>query len=185
MVIKSHALRLPHPGLRQPPDGRPSDCSISRRERLATRVRTTPRLSFRAVIRAKDEAAIFIDGPNNTAGSNTIGGNFVGTDPSGTRDLGSRIGVLVGESGNTVGGTLPGARNIISGNDDGLSISGGESNNKVTGNYIGRTRSGTGDLGNTNLGVSITGGSDNQVGGASRAEANTVAFNGDTANEAG
>jgi CSLREA domain-containing protein len=131
-------------------------------------------------------AALFVDGPNNTASNNTIEGNFVGTDPSGTRDLGSRWGVLIGESGNTVGGTSPGARNIISGNDEGLSIVGSATNNKVMGNYIGTTRSGTGDLGNSNLGVSITaGGFDNEIGGASRAEANTIAFNGDTANEGG
>jgi parallel beta-helix repeat protein len=57
----------------------------------------------------------------------------------------------------------------------------GSTGNNVQGNYIGTTKDGTGDLGNSDWGVIIgSGASDNQVGGASRAAANIIAFNGET-----
>jgi trimeric autotransporter adhesin len=115
---------------------------------------------------------------------NKIEGNFVGIAPRGTQALGSANSIVIGDgsNNNTVGGTSPRARNIISGNDFGVIISGsGSTGNNVQGNYIGTTKDGTGDLGNSAWGVIIgSGASDNQVGGASRAAANIIAFNGET-----
>src|SRR5262245_34612478 len=55
-----------------------------------------------------------------TAGGNTIRGNFLGTDQTGSLDRGNGIvGVGLLSSNNTVGGTAPADRNIISGNDFG------------------------------------------------------------------
>ena len=111
---------------------------------------------------------------------NRIEGNFIGNDPSGTVDVGNRLsGVAVFGSGNTVGGTSPFQRNVISGNGGfGVGISNFQApgNNKVEGNLIGTKKNGTSALGNSASGVDIRS-SGNLVGGATLASANTVAFN--------
>ena len=115
---------------------------------------------------------------------NRIVGNFMGTDPSGTIDLGngsSGVFIFGGDSSsNTIGGSRPAARNLISGNQGGgVGIAAGAADNAVMGNLIGTRANGTGALGNTDNGVSIDGGaSDNLVGGTLPETANTIAFNG-------
>ena len=143
------------------------------------------------VIRGLSVTRFFSALPVLGTSDNTIEGNFIGTDPSGTQALGNPNSVFIGEgsTGNLIGGDTPGARNIISGNDFGVNISdtaGGAqtTDNKVQGNYIGTTRSGTGDLGNGDFGV-IVSGSDNLVGGSSRTRANIIAFNGGSFNRDG
>jgi CSLREA domain-containing protein len=124
------------------------------------------------------------------ADHNTIEGNFIGTNPGGTRkDLGNGWGLFLQRhfsdstnkpSGNTIGGTSPEARNIISGNSTGVEITSGGGNeaNKVQGNYIGTTKSGTGDLGNSSGGVSVSFQGANNIIGGDGAARNTIAFNG-------
>lgn len=76
-----------------------------------------------------------------------IQGNYIGTDVSGTRGLGSRVGVLIfSAEGALIGGTEPGAGNLISGNIQGLSVSG--NNHVIQGNFIGTNFSGTAALPN-------------------------------------
>jgi CSLREA domain-containing protein len=129
-----------------------------------------------------------------TADNNKIEGNFVGITPSGG-DAGNGDGILIsgssamppdGAVSNTVGGATPQARNVISGNDSiGVAIGGkGTTGNKVMGNYIGTTKSGTGDLGNSSRGAIIydsasdtTIGDDDPTDGLTNA-ANIIAFNG-------
>jgi hypothetical protein len=128
-----------------------------------------------------------------SADNNTIEGNFIGLTPGGT-DMGNGMGVGIraGASDNTVGGTSPGTRNIISGNGPGgfvgnfgVAIGGtGTTGNKVLGNYIGTTKSGTGNLGNSGRGVDVydnassnTIGDDDPGDGLTNA-ANIIAFNG-------
>jgi hypothetical protein len=110
---------------------------------------------------------------------NTVEGNFVGTNPAGDAALGNAlIGVSIssGVPGNTVGGTEPAQRNLISGNEgDGIVVAGPD--NKVQGNLVGTTASGTGDLGNSGDGVHVSN-SDNTVGDTEPGAANTIAFNG-------
>lgn len=87
-----------------------------------------------------------------------VEGNFVGTNPAGDADLGNGItGVSVGSSGNLIGGTSTGAKNVISGNNDnGVVINGLDaSNNRIEGNRIGTNANGTSALGNGE-GVNIT-----------------------------
>jgi len=116
------------------------------------------------------------------ATDNRIEGNFIGTDPTGT--LGSPIkglGVSVeGSNRNTVGGTTPGARNLISGNDEGIEFNSGAQGNGALGNLIGTTASGTAPLGNDDWGVAMfsPSTSNNKIGAGTAAGANTVAFNG-------
>src|SRR5436190_3360255 len=52
---------------------------------------------------------------NPDADGNTVAGNYIGTDPAGNHALANGRGVLVdeGASNNVVGGTTPGAQNVI------------------------------------------------------------------------
>ncbi|HEY1381893.1 MAG TPA: LamG-like jellyroll fold domain-containing protein, partial [Gemmataceae bacterium] len=77
------------------------------------------------VINRFDGAGILVQ----TGGGNVIAGNYVGTDAAGAAALGNGAQgvVLNGASGNTVGGTDPGARNVISGNAQGVTVNGGAS----------------------------------------------------------
>jgi hypothetical protein len=77
--------------------------------------------------------------------NNTVQGNFIGTDATGMNPLPNAVaGVTIdtGSSANLIGGTVAGARNVISGNllsyDCGVFLAGsGTSGNVVEGNYIG------------------------------------------------
>ncbi len=112
------------------------------------------------------------------ANGNLVQGNFIGTDVNGTAVLGNfGAGVEVSASNNTVGGTTPTARNLISGNgENGVSVSfpGG---NLIQGNFIGTDVSGAGDAGNFNHGILVTS-SENSIGGIVAAAGNVIAFNG-------
>ena len=128
-----------------------------------------------------NDLGVLITGETDDS-DNKVLGNFLGTDATGTRDLGNEVaGLLVGGGafGNTVGGTQPGAANVISGNDgEGVLVS--RDNNELLGNLIGTEKDGTTPLGNSGSGVSISasGSDDNTVGGAKPEAANTIAFNG-------
>jgi hypothetical protein len=104
-------------------------------------------------------------------------GNFIGTDKHGTAPLGNSFnGVVIGGSGNTVGGTSAAARNVISANDrEGLQIAGATATeNRVQGNFIGTDVNGTADLGNRGQGVIVNAGPDNNLIGGTQAGARNV-----------
>ena len=98
------------------------------------------------------------------------------------------LGIGVIGSSDTIGGTAPAARDVISGNDIGMAIAslsiGGPSlltalaGSTVQGDLIGTNATGTGNLGNGVIGVALAG-SGNIVGGTSPGQANTIAFNGE------
>jgi uncharacterized repeat protein (TIGR01451 family) len=70
---------------------------------------------------------------------NLIQGNFIGTDPTGTLNFGngSSYGVaFLGSSNNTVGGTTPGARNVIANALDGVYVDTLSSGNSILSNSI-------------------------------------------------
>jgi photosystem II stability/assembly factor-like uncharacterized protein len=121
----------------------------------------------------------------NSGTGNLIQGNLIGTNAAGTAALGNTSGgILCGSSNNTIGGTVAGARNIISGNGGhGVRIrnTGGPtpppSGNQVIGNYIGTDVTGAIDLGNAQDGVHIIGGSSNTIGGTSIAARNVISGN--------
>ena len=112
---------------------------------------------------------------------NTVSGNYLGTDASGSADLGNKTGVGIGDGaqGNVVGGDSPGERNVISGNNQhGVYIYNGSDWNTVSGNYIGTDATGTQDLGNTETGVAIAyGPQNNTVGGDTEGERNIISGN--------
>ena len=110
----------------------------------------------------------------------TVQGNYIGTDVTGSRALGTtNIGILIGSNNNLVGGVVPGARNVISGNINGVQL--GFSSvvgNVIQGNFIGLNAAGTAPLGNTGQGVFITGAVNNIIGGTQTGAGNKIAFNG-------
>jgi len=116
---------------------------------------------------------------------NLIEGNFIGTDAGGTgvfANPGSGILITVGAD-NTIGGTSPGSRNIISGRDSGVAMGGFSSStassNSVLGNYIGTDKTGTIALGNTLDGIGIGDGAPgNTVGGTAPGAGNLISGNG-------
>ena len=119
---------------------------------------------------------IEIGGPGAGATGTLIQGNFIGTDHTGATGFG------IGNSGIhdngvdsiTIGGTISGARNIISGsNGDGLALSG--SSVVVQGNFIGTDVTGTIAVGN-NQGVSL-GGNNGLIGGTTAAARNVISGN--------
>jgi len=116
---------------------------------------------------------------------NVVKGNYIGTDPSGTSPLSNgQWGVFItsGAQDNTIGGSSPGDRNVISGNlQEGVFISGsGTTGNVVRGNYIGTNASGTAGLPNGAQGVAIgVGAQDNTIGGTGAGEGNLIAYNED------
>jgi parallel beta-helix repeat protein len=119
-------------------------------------------------------------------------GNFIGTDatgeitdPDGTPQSGdefanSESGVRIIDSpNNLIGGTIAGARNIISGNyDGGVQISGENAqHNLVQGNYIGLNVDGKRGLGNFDCGVAIINAPNNTVGGSAPEAGNVISSN--------
>jgi titin len=114
---------------------------------------------------------------------NTVSGNYIGIDASGTTDLGndgSGVGLWYGSHDNTIGGSTPGERNIISGNTgQGVMImQSGTNGNTVSGNYIGTDASGTSSMGNGSYGVLITEyAQNNTVGGDETGERNIISGN--------
>ena len=118
---------------------------------------TTP--GARNLISGNNGPGISFDG-NGSTSPDRAEGNFIGTDITGTLDLGNTgHGVRVQGLSSTVGGTTPGAGNVISGNDqDGVFVSNPASLNRVPrilGNLIGTDVTGTARLGNTGHGVSV------------------------------
>jgi uncharacterized repeat protein (TIGR01451 family) len=115
-----------------------------------------------------------------TGNNNFIEGNFIGTSATGTFALSNALdGVFInGGSNNTTGGTTVAARNLLSGNRNGIQISGAGSANLVRGNFIGTNVTGTVAIGNSLNGILINGSSNNAVGAVGSASSNIIAFNG-------
>jgi hypothetical protein len=108
-------------------------------------------------------------------GGDVLQGNFIGTDITGTKSLSNGVDGLnlrFGPGGNTIGGTTPGAGNVISANGRaGIVVESGEANNVVQGNFIGTDLTGTLTLGNADRGLIITDGNHTTV------EGNVIAHN--------
>ena len=136
----------------------------------------------RNVISGNDNTGILIAAGTN---GNLVQGNFIGTDAAGASAIGNGSGLVTeGQSGNssshTIGGTAPGARNIISGNNGpGISIGGTLTGSVVQGNFIGTDVTGTVAVGNVSDGVLIIFGSaNNTIGGTTPAARNVISGNG-------
>ncbi|UCF31628.1 MAG: right-handed parallel beta-helix repeat-containing protein [bacterium] len=139
--------------------------------------------SDRNVISGNILAGIVITGG---ATGNQVIGNYIGLDSGGTLDRGN---INDGEgieielaNGNTIGGTLIGERNVISGNEsDGIEIDGADLN-VVQGNFIGTDYTGTVLIPNDRDGIDINangadGATGNTVGGTSAGAGNLIRGN--------
>jgi hypothetical protein len=90
----------------------------------------------------------------------TVQGNLIGTNAAGTAALrASTFGILVKAPNTVIGGTTPQARNVISGNLNGLFLSGSNqvtvANVAVHGNYIGTDATGLTAVPNVGSGVVV------------------------------
>ena len=104
-----------------------------------------------------------------TNGNNVIQGNYIGVDGPNSIAMG------VTSSNNTIGGTTPSARNVISNNPfSGIMISG--TNNVVQGNFIGTDVTGAISKGNA-VGIEIDG-NNNLIGGTATGAGNVISGNG-------
>jgi len=119
--------------------------------------------------------------------NSTIAGNDIGFDLGGSPAVSPR-GVLIQDASiNTIGGTAPAARNIISGNSvDGVEILGSAASaNLVEGNFIGTGATGTTALGNgaaapagAGGGVQLIDAESNTIGGTVAGARNVIGGNG-------
>jgi hypothetical protein len=109
------------------------------------------------------------------ASGNVIQGNFIGINPDGVtaRSNSIGIGIGVGAAQSTIGGAFPAARNVISGNSQGIVIE--EPATTIVGNYIGTDATGMRAVGN-NLGIAVAAG-DVVVGGTSAGSGNLISGN--------
>jgi titin len=109
--------------------------------------------------------------------NNLVAGNYIGTDVTGTTALGNLDGITLNTSNNTIGGLTNQAANVISGNQrNGVLFSSGGTGNRLLGNFIGTDASGTFALANM-LGVFISDGTNNTIGGTLNGAGNLISGN--------
>ena len=110
-----------------------------------------------------------------------VQGNLIGLDQTGTLSFGNTgAGVLVdaGSSANTIGGAVGGARNEISGNAEGVMVSGSATTGTVVaGNLIGTDVNGIAEVGNLTAGITISGASGTTIGGTTTVARNVISGN--------
>jgi Calx-beta domain-containing protein/VCBS repeat protein/carboxypeptidase family protein len=117
-----------------------------------------------------------------TNGGNVVAGNFIGCNATGTAGFSSNNnGVGANSSNNTIGGTAPQDRNLISGSSaNGITIQnfgGGASGNLIQGNFIGTNAAGTAALKNSGKGIFVFT-SNNTIGGTTAGARNIISGNG-------
>ncbi len=116
--------------------------------------------------------------------NNVIVGNYLGSLTSAGTDAGAGEanggnGILVQGAGNTIGGSTPADRNVISGNGIGVLLVNGATNNKLQGNLIGLGADGSTAIGNSGAGVSL-----NNGGSAALVTGNLIGTDADGSNDA-
>ena len=108
-----------------------------------------------------------------TDGNGTlIEGNDIGTDYTSTAAIANGISIRIFSTGNTIGGTVGGAGNVIGDTGTGIQFLGGATGNLVQGNAIGTDTTGTDQLG-SGYGLDVQG-AGNTIGGTSSAARNLV-----------
>src|SRR5262249_42122711 len=115
----------------------------------------------------------------NGGTNNIIEGNYIGTDATGMTALPNYIGIQVGNSvGPTIGGIVPGAGNVVSGNQTyGIDVV-NSTLTTIQGNNVGTDATGIAALGNGSIGILDLFSSNNTIGGTIPAAANVIMANG-------
>jgi Astacin (Peptidase family M12A) len=117
--------------------------------------------------------------------SNLVQGNYIGLNPAGTVAIPNGFAgmeIYGGPQANLIGGTIPGARNVVSGNtEDGIILDfPGTSGNIIQGNYIGLDAAGTAAISNGFAGLEIYNGpQSNIIGGTLSGAGNVISGNGE------
>ena len=106
---------------------------------------------------------------------NTIAGNFIGTDASGLVAAQNLSGISLVGNGNVIGGTSPAERNVISGNQGGISVFFADAT-VVQGNFIGVDASGGKALPN-GYGINLNDSSATSIGGTVSGAGNVISGN--------
>lgn len=139
--------------------------------------------SRNVIVDNRSQGGIAVIGQSSTG--TTIQGNYLGTDAAGNVALRNNAYNVYLESGNNlVGGTVPGAGNLISGFDvsggTGIYLFGfaGATGNVIQGNYIGTNAAGTAPLSRVGTGIELRGGSlGTTIGGLTTAARNIISGN--------
>ena len=121
---------------------------------------------------------------NASATANLVEGNMIGTNKAGNTaftptanvNTGFPIGIIINDSSaNVIGGTMPGAGNVIAGFGVGIDISAfGASGNMIQDNQIGVGKNGHVLPKTIGIGIYFNGAGDNTVGGATSAAGNQI-----------
>jgi hypothetical protein len=122
---------------------------------------------YRNIISGNTGDGVLLTGSLTTG--NQVMSNLIGVKPDGSSALPNTDGVRMdGAGSNTIGGSVTGMRNIISGNKNNgiILVNAGATGNNITNNYIGLKASGTVAIPNTD-GIRLE-----------NAPANTIGFNG-------
>ena len=124
-------------------------------------------------------AAIHVNGP----GGDTIAGDFLGTDPTGTVAKPDQVGVQVQSANNTIGGTTPADRDVVSANTfaEVYLLGEGATGNTVEGDFVGTNAAGTASLSNPGGGDGVDiddGAFANTIGGTTAGARNVLSGNG-------
>jgi hypothetical protein len=124
------------------------------------------------------------DGISISTQYSSVLGNYIGTDASGTNAIpNTGNGISITGSDNFIGGNLPVALNVISGNGlNGIEINGQETlidpeNNTIMGNYIGTDASGTYAIPNTQNGIKLIKADLTTIGGTIEGAGNVISGN--------
>ncbi len=129
------------------------------------------------------EYGIRVESTGSPATGNVIQGNFVGTNADGDQSFANRLSgiTILDASDNTVGGSAPGAGNIVGFNNGSgivIAVLGAQpaTGNVVAGNFVGTNAAGA-NLRNTSRGIIVQDASGNTIGGTAAGAGNTVGFN--------
>jgi hypothetical protein len=101
---------------------------------------------------------------------------YIGTDVTGLLDLSLGNGIRIDSDNNIIGGASSSERNVISGNENGISMS-GQQGNIIRGNYIGVGIDGVTAIGNER--AIIVEGKNNVIGGTEPGQGNVIANSND------
>jgi CSLREA domain-containing protein len=117
----------------------------------------------------------------NTSTGILIQGNTIGLDGSQASKRANANGILVEGAGSfaSIGGTAPGAGNVISGNSNhGIHLKSSATGTSIQGNLIGTNASGASGLGNSTHGVVVENAPGVAIGGTSATARNVISGNG-------
>ena len=131
----------------------------------------------RNVVSGNSANGLEIDG--NPSTNVVVAGNYIGVDVTGAAPLGNSVwGISLDSNHVTIGGSAPGAGNVISANGSIGLVLGSSSVSMVTivqGNHIGTDPTGTIALGNGDRAIHV-GAFDNVIGGINPGEGNVIAY---------